>query len=153
MFRLLKMFWFLKPTKGTILWRGSSGTAVTMQQLGTSWRKKKTFRNQKRIWKGPWVELKSNSTFSSIWSLFVDGNFSSLISCNRTEFISNYNLLSNCSRKINEKCNLTQPNQIIMQGMKKCNEEMKNVKNITDSKSRKLLEFLIIIILSRMPNS
>ena len=84
MFRLLKMFWFLKPIKETILWRGSSGTAVTMQQLGTSWRKKKTFRKQKRIWKGIWVNVKRYNFFYII--ICKGGNLSALISCKLIHF-------------------------------------------------------------------
>ena len=72
---------------------------------------------------------------------------SSLASCNsnnsRTDFSSNYALLSNCSAKIKEKCTPLSPDQTIMTGMTKCNGEMTKIRSITDGKNGKRFEYLI----------
>jgi len=48
-----------------------------------------------------------------------------------THFMANYTLLSNCSKKVAEKCNISGPDPTELSAMVNCNQEMKKTKAIT----------------------
>merc|ERR1719369_1242748 len=47
------------------------------------------------------------------------------------EFMTNYNLLSNCSELVSDKCNISVVDSVESVAMEKCNVEMEKAKGIT----------------------
>ena len=57
------------------------------------------------------------------------------------ENLHTYHHLADCPAMINEKCNVTLPDDTMMAGMEKCNQNMTKIQNITESNKGKEIEY------------